>query len=136
MSECDFLGVFPAYKIPNLVNGWKRHAAYVVNIDTSDKPGKHWITFWHRRGGDAEYFDSYGIPLENYIDVSKHLPPTTKIVASNSKCLQSYGSVLCGHYCIFFLAFRSAGFSMTTITNLINSQGYSNNRELCRKIGC
>ena len=136
MSECDFLGVFPADRIPTVVNGGKRPAAYVVTIDTSDKPGKHWIAFWHRRGGEAEYFDSYGLPLENYTDVYKHLPQTTKIVASNNKCLQSYESVLCGHYCIFFLAFRSAGYSMTTITNLIDAQGHSANRDcyVARKV--
>ena len=107
MSECDFLGVFPADKIPAVVNGWKRPAAYVDNIDTSDKPGKHWITVWHRRGGDTEYFDSYGIPLENYIDVSKHLLPTTKIVASNSKCLQSYES-----FCVVTTVFSFSLFDL------------------------
>ena len=42
--------------------------AYIINTDTSDKSGEHWVVIYFRNNNEAIYFDSYGLPpLEDYI---------------------------------------------------------------------
>ena len=46
--------------------------AYVINFDTSDKKGEHWVVVYFDKNRKGEYFDSYGLPpailgLEAYI---------------------------------------------------------------------
>ena len=47
--------------------------AYVINSDTSDKKGEHWVVVYFDKNRRGEYFDSYGLPpavlgLEAYMD--------------------------------------------------------------------
>ena len=32
--------------------------AYIINTDTSDKPGEHWVAIYFRNNGEAIYVDS------------------------------------------------------------------------------
>ena len=42
--------------------------AYIINTDTSDKPGEHWVAIYFRNNNEAIYFNSYGLPpQEDYI---------------------------------------------------------------------
>ena len=37
-------------------------SAYVINSDTSDKKGEHWVAVYFDKNRRGEYFDSYELP--------------------------------------------------------------------------
>ena len=42
--------------------------AYIINTNTSDKPGEQWVAIYFRKKREAIYFDSYVLaPLDDYI---------------------------------------------------------------------
>ena len=124
-----FAGVFPSDLLPT-----KRITKFpyslVANTDDSSKKGEHWVCFYFDRNGVIEYFDSYGLPPVNmnlFNFIIKNIKHSRKhgavrrggggegSVRCNDVQLQGLGTVVCGHYCIAFLARRSRGESMKEI---------------------
>lgn len=95
-----FLGVFPRDRIPHTNPG----DFYVANLDTTGRPGTHWVAAL-QRPKELLYFDSYGL-----------VPPTEaaeraggdRIVYNNAQ-LQADDSVVCGWMCIYILCQLCAG---------------------------
>lgn len=92
-----FRGVFMRNNLPTKVN---RNECAIVNLDSNDGPGSHWVTY-KKRNNLVIYFDSYG-----------NLPPPKELVSYfGNKCsihynysrYQPYNSVKCGHLCLAFL---------------------------------
>jgi hypothetical protein len=104
------LGVFPADQVPDIDR--TVHCCFILNTDPGSLPGAHWLAFFYNHYVDKlEYFDSYGLNLDAYADVYEALRSrglTALCTAANSLgSLQSDSSLVCGHYCIAFLYWRS-----------------------------
>ena len=89
-------------------------SAYVINSDTSDKKGEHWVAVYFDKNRRGEYFDSYGLPpavlgLEAYMD------RFSLDWIYNRKTIQSLFSNVCGHYCLYFILFRCRNISLHAI---------------------
>ena len=59
-----FQGVYPSDKLPASVSQYP--ALFIANVDTSDKPGSHWVAFYFAKEQEGEFFDSYGAPPSKY----------------------------------------------------------------------
>ena len=59
-----FAGVFPSDRLPARPVD-ERPRGYIVNIDTHDQPGSHWVALWTHDGG-CTVMDSFAIPLAMY----------------------------------------------------------------------
>jgi hypothetical protein len=102
-SGCHFLGVYAADRAPTRLVDYP--CAYVVNTDPATKPGQHWVAFYAHSPQRLQFFDSYGRPPAAYPHV--RLPHNAMpILTSNKYSFQSKRSVVCGHYCIFYLVKR------------------------------
>ena len=42
-----FQGVYPSDKLPTKVSSFP--ALFIANVDTSDKPGSHWVAFYSQK---------------------------------------------------------------------------------------
>ena len=84
-------------------------------MDTSDKPGTHWVAFYFTKEREGEFFDSYGLPPSNYTGTF------SSFLNNNSKTLQSIDSKVCGHYCLYFALFRSCQVSMSAVVHRFSS---------------
>ena len=110
--EPIFKGVFASDQLPKEKDIQTR-SAYIVNVDTHDKHGSHWLSIFVEND-QCEVFDSYGLPLHWYRPspfvtwVFKHYQD----VSSNVGQLQTTDSYTCGHYALFFLFARARGKSM------------------------
>ena len=110
--EPIFKGVFASDQLPKEKDIQTR-SAYIVNVDTHDKHGSHWLSIFVEND-QCEVFDSYGLPLHWYRPspfvtwVFKHYQD----VSSNIGQLQTTDSYTCGHYALFFLFARARGKSM------------------------
>ena len=115
-----FQGVYPSDKLPTRVSSFP--ALFIANVDTSEKPGSHWVAFYFTKDQKGEFFDSYGLPPSNYTGTfSPFLNNNSNDWSFNSVTLQSIVSKVCGHYCLYFALFRSRQVSMSTIVNRFSS---------------
>ena len=109
--EPIFKGVFASDQLPKEKEIQTR-SAYIVNVDTHDKQGSHWLSIFVEND-QCEVFDSYGLPIHWY----KPSPFVTWVFKhfqnfSNVEQLQATDSNTCGHYTLFFLLVRARRKSM------------------------
>ena len=87
--------------------------AYIINTDTSDKPGEHWVAIYFRNNNEAIYFNSYGLPpQEDYI--LPFIQRNARHWIYNKEMLQSPWSGVCGMYCINILGQLGRGLDLKT----------------------
>ena len=115
-----FHGVYPSDKLPTTVSSFP--SLFIANVDTSDKPGSHWVVFYFTKDREEEFFDSYGLSPSHYTGLfTRFLNDNSKEWTFNSVTLQSIESKVCGHYCLYFALFRSRQVSMSTIVHRFSS---------------
>ena len=108
-------GVYARDEIPNEINTFP--TGYIVNTDSSNKPGRHWLAFYLKSRDDVELFDSYGHPPE-YFSLTAN--------TFNKKRIQSSTSNVCGQYCLYYLLHRCRGVSMASIVNQFGDNYHEN----------
>ena len=119
-SRAVFQGVYPSDKLPTSVSSFP--ALFIANVDTSDKPGSHWVAFYFTKDQKGEFFDSYGLPPSNYTGTFPlFLNNNSNGWKFNSKTLQSIDSKVCGHYCLYYALFCCRNICMSTIVNRFSS---------------
>ena len=100
-----FQGVYPSDKLPKSVSSFP--ALFMANVDTSEKPGSHWVAFYFTKDCEGEFFYSYGLPPSNYTGTfTRFLKNNSSSWTFNSVTLQSMNSKVCGHYCLYYAVFR------------------------------
>ncbi len=121
-TKLTILGVFASDRLPEKV---PRPFCLVVNTDSSDKPGAHWVAIFAGLEGTLDYFDSYGMrPLVPSIDewISK-VGGETNV---NRRTLQGLMSATCGHHCIYFLIMRCKGIPMNQVVDMLSDSPFVN----------
>ena len=120
----SFIGCYSEDQIDNLVFG-RLPCFLIVNIDSSNMPGSHWITLGIFQK-HIEVFDPLGFNIFNWsrvpcnlISFIHRLSVTRKILIS--KRVQSDTSNLCGFYCLFYLFLRKTK-SMRTILSFFYTE--------------
>lgn len=131
------MGVFPADRI---VEKWVKPCAFVFNTDVSSKPGAHWVAIHVDKNNNAWYFDSYGCGPR----IREHLRVIRKNcrqIRWNTFQLQSHESSNCGHFCVMFLHFLSAGKSMSQFQSIFSKNLRDNDqisarfvKKICKKV--
>lgn len=106
---CNVLGVFPKDKLPPRNSITRYPACCIMNTDKAGQPGEHWVAYWFDSSNACEFFDSYGLAPSafGFSHTCTHY---------NTKCIQSYDSNVCGHYCLYYLIRKSRGHSLHYIT--------------------
>lgn len=103
--------------------------AIICNNQTSRQPGMHWVSFYKPTASNyIEFFDSFGMPIKFYgPEFSQFIRDSGAGLRVSNLQYQSNVSDLCGAYCLYFLIYRSRGFSFDqiveqfSVTNLINN---------------
>ena len=109
-------GLYPSDKLPASVSQYP--ALFMANVDTSDKPGSHWVEFHFIKKQKGEFFDSYGAPPSKYSETfTTFLNSNSNQWIFNTVTLQSIYSKDCGHNCLHFAVYRSRQISMSTIVD-------------------
>lgn len=93
----DFDGTFP---INNLPITRKKNYKLIINIDTKNLPGKHWIAVYVC-GKIGYVFDPLGNPPP--LILQHWLNKQGIRWMCNLRQVQPNDSILCGYYCIYFL---------------------------------
>lgn len=111
-SKCHVLGTFPRNLLPISISNFP--SCFVANTDVDSEPGEHWVAYYFPSEGIYEFFDSYGESPLTY-----DFPTLSPLILSmyNTLIYQSLNSNTCGHFCLYFLHYRSLGFSFDHIQN-------------------
>ena len=105
-------GVVPKDLLPPPEEGVK---LFIVNLDTSNKQGSHWIVLLLSKECICEYFDPLGNNIDNYI--AEYLNTHSLPVLVNTKQCQNHNTLSCGKFCLFYCFFRSRCKTMQEILN-------------------
>lgn len=124
-TQAAFQGVYPLNKLTNRIVSYA--ALIIANVDTSEKPGSHWVAFYFTQDREAEFFDSYGLPPSDYTRTfTAFLNSNASSWTFNSVTLQSENSQVCGHYCLYYSFFRCRNVSLSTIIHRFSKNKYRN----------
>ena len=113
LSE-TFLGVYSLNALPDRL---PRNCpiTLIVNTDTSNLAGQHWIAIWISPNKIGEVFDSYGrLPPAR---VQRWMNIQTRMWTFNRRLVQSYTSTKCGAFCLFYLYHKVHGVSLKNIVS-------------------
>ena len=120
------VGVFAADQLPTK----EFPGAYIVNTDTSSQLGQHWVAFFTTEEG-TECFDSFGENPSVYSEyIAGWLKDDFQVVQRET--LQSRDSTVCGQYCIYFILFRSYGFSYEDMMSSLTDRTKINDKFVCK----
>jgi len=115
-SRGVFQRVYPSDKLPTRVSSFP--ALFIANVDTSEKPGSHWVAFYFTKDQIGEFFDSYGLSPSSYTGTfSSFLSNNSNGWSFNSVTLQSINSKVCGRYCLYHALFGCRNIGMSTIVH-------------------
>lgn len=120
------VGVFPRDKIPRPK---KLPAFYVVNYDSDDEPGEHWIAILISGADEGEYFDSFGLP-PLHPALRKFMQTNCKSWTYSIKDIQHAHSIKCGSFCVTFVRERSHGTSYRDFLALFERASLLNDNRL------
>ena len=128
----NFFGCYAEDQLSNItITGFP--AYLIVNLDSSNLPGSHWITIRISRR-TVEVFDPAGFEIFNWsripctlLEFLHRQTVSRKIILSPS--LQPQKSTLCGYYCIFYILLR-AHYTLSTITSYFSPSLSQNDRRL------
>jgi hypothetical protein len=90
----------------------------IANTDTSDGPGKHWVTFYFPKQGPYEFFDSLGKKPNDY-NVGFETVLTNKFWMVCDP-IQDTKSDTCGLYCVYYIITKCTGRTIKDIVKPFN----------------
>lgn len=96
-----FRGVFMRDTLPNSPPFYKE--SMIVNLDSIQNKGTHWVCFKKENDQIVSYFDSFGmVPPSELITYWQQKNPSI-LIEYNSQQNQKIKENICGHLCIHFL---------------------------------
>lgn len=118
-----FCGVIPINLLP--MRKVNRPCGYIVNTQPIPEPGEHWFAIYISRSNRIEYFDPYGIkPINGKVYEFFKINGNKYII--NKKKIQHDKSINCGKFCVFYLYFKSRGYTMHKILRFfVNNSKYN-----------
>lgn len=128
-----FRGIFPRDGLPAFVVS--KPSIYVINTDTHDRPGLHWVAVFFDSFGYCEYFDSFGFaPL--YQDILSFIQRNTcRPYKHNTRFLQDVTSSACGLYVVYYVLMKSRGHSLHRILRPFSSRcQWANDKKVSQRV--
>ena len=122
-ARFDFKGVVPRDKLPQKPS---YPSSIIVNTHKSNQSGEHWLALYYDENGMCSFFDSFGMHPDFY-SLKDYIEKTSRHWEFNNKQLQSFNSVTCGHYCIYFILLKSRRFKLKEILELFDRKNFNLN---------
>ena len=105
-----FRGIYPIDLIPKNLPS---KSIIIVNQDTSNQKGSHWVVIHYTSDAIVEYFDSVGKPPK--LEVQNLLLSQDMMYMYNNRRLQSYNTYTCGLFCLFYSYYSCRGVNLNGI---------------------
>ena len=119
-NEPRFNGVYSRDNLPKVI---KNGAYVIINLDEYADVGTHWIALYVKNY-EVIYFDRFGV---------EHVPKEIKRfighknIKANIFRIQADNSIMCGYFCIGFIAFMFAVRSLIDFNKLCSPYDFKKN---------
>ena len=122
----DFRGVFMCDTLPKIVN---QKECGIVNFNTSQQTGSHWVCYFKDGMNQRIYFDSFGQvtldEIQKYLKTKKEYETGKAVIQRNTDIVQHINTHVSGHLCLFVLtSLTREHLSFQEILNRLND-GYT-----------
>ena len=121
-----FLGVFPMDTLPSFISSYP--VLLVVNTQSHNLPGEHWIAIFIDKNKRGEVFDSFAMPPN--ILLSRWMNRFSSTWKTNFRSFQNPLSATCGAYVIYFILKRLSVRSLHDISLSLSAQPHVNDKHV------
>ena len=123
----NFRGVFMRDELPKKIK--KSEECGIMNFNTHEQIGSHWVLYVKTHHGTRIYFDSYGqitpLEIQKYLKTKREFKNNTPVIQRNSDIVQKPNTSVCGHLCLLVLtSLTREQLSYQEVLNQLND-GYS-----------
>ena len=105
------------------------YETYIIDLDEYKSIENNWKALY-MNAENVTYFDSFGV---EYIPKEIRIFIGSKYITTNICRIQTYDSVMCGYFCIYFIDFMLKGKTLLGYTNLFFSNENKNNGKIILK---
>lgn len=125
----NFGGYYAQDELPKKV----KNKFYVINMDSKNGPGTHYVCIYNCKPNVCIYFDSYGIsppePIRKFMRTSK------KTMIYPDLDLQDFESSNCGYFCVYVITQLEGGKTLNHIVfNDFNTTRIDQNEKKMNKM--
>lgn len=100
-----FRGVYPIDRLPKAI---RAPSSLIINTDTHNKPGEHWLAVCFKRDGLLYAFDSFGFYYPRTLKMYLISRGANKIKYNKIKYQENH-ETSCGQYCVAWLIAMNYG---------------------------
>ena len=100
----NFRGVFMRDTLPRKAH---ERECGIVNMNTSQQAGSHWVCYFKDGMKRRIYFDSFGqitlMEIQKYLKTRREFQNNAPTIQRNTDIVQRINTHVCGHLCLFVL---------------------------------
>ena len=91
----------------------KKKECGIINLDSIEGQGTHWVCYRNIDKLMVEYFDPFGLIMPH--EISHYLSKSGKKIVFSQDEIQNRDTVLCGYWCLYYLTERQKGKSILEV---------------------
>ena len=101
------------YSRDRLPDGIRKKECGIINLDSIQGQGTHWVCYRNIDKQMGEYFDPFGLIMPH--EIHHYLAKSGKKVSYSQDEIQNRDTVLCGYWCLYYLIERQKGKSVLDV---------------------
>ena len=122
----NFSGVFMRNTLPRIPH---QTECGILNFNTAQQAGIHWVCYFKDGMNQRIYFDSFGQvtldEVQKYLKTEKEYESGKAVIQRNTDIIQHVNTHVCGHLCLFVLtSLMREHLSFQDVLNQLND-GYT-----------
>ena len=125
----NFRGVFMRDTLPRIAH---QSECGIVNFNTSNQMGSHWVCYFKDGMSRRIYFDSFGQEtldeIQKYLKTKNEYESGDAVIQRNTDIVQHVNTHVCGHLCLYVLTSLTRDIPFQTVLNNLNDR--------YRDVGC
>ena len=105
-----FRSIYSRDRLPDQI---RKKECGIINLDSIEGQGTHWVCYRNIDKLMVEYFDPFGLIMPH--DVYHYLAKSGKKIVFSQDEIQNRDTVLCGYWCLYYLIERQQGKSILDV---------------------
>ena len=105
-----FRSIYSRDRLPDQI---RKKECGIINLDSIEGEGTHWVCYRNLDKNMAEYFDPFGLIMPH--EIRHYLLTSGKKVIFSEDEMQNRNTVLCGYWCLYYLIERQKGKSILDV---------------------
>ena len=105
-----FRSIYSRDRLPDQI---RKKECGIINLDSIEGQGTHWVCYRNIDKLVVEYFDPFGLIMPH--EISHYLSKSGKKIVFSQDEIQNRDTVLCGYWCLYYLIERQKGKSILEV---------------------